>query len=588
MSGQIFISYRREDSSAWAGRLSDRLKNHLPSNKIFMDVDTIDPGVDFVEAVEEVVSACDVLIAVIGNRWLTSSDRRGTRRLDIPEDLVRLEIATALKRGIRVVPVLVEGATMPEAGELPDNLKALVRRNALEIGHTRFDADSERLVNAVGRALEKVREKREEKERQEAEQLQKEEQERQRVEPQAQVPSSVPPDAPSTPSAKPDAGEPSAETTKVVDPRPQPAEAKPVEPKPEKPAPAPSGGTGRKSLSKPLIIAFEVAAAVLVGVLIYLAFRSSKPLPNQTASVSTVTRNSPVFGTPTVEKTAAPTPMVAAAIPSPSINAASTKEELPRTALDDATKDRPWVNSLGMKFVPVAGTQVLFSIWDTRVQDFRVFVEQTGYDATGGMDSFGKDGWKGRGATWREPGFKQGPSHPVVGVNWVDATWFCSWLTEKEHAAGQLPPGRSYRLPTDAEWSTAVGLDHESTGSYPWGEEWPPPKGAGNFAGEEAKNDDWWSFLPVIEGYNDGYARTSPVGSFAANRCGLYDMGGNVRQWCEDWLDDTRHYRVIRGSSWCDSDPVNLRSAYTWINEAPANRSPTCGFRCVVARESSQ
>ena len=140
MSGQIFISYRREDSSAWAGRLSDRLKNHLPSNKIFMDVDTIDPGVDFVEAVEEVVSACDVLIAVIGNRWLTSSDRRGTRRLDIPEDLVRLEIATALKRGIRVVPVLVEGATMPAAGELPDNLKALVRRNALEIGHTRFGA----------------------------------------------------------------------------------------------------------------------------------------------------------------------------------------------------------------------------------------------------------------------------------------------------------------------------------------------------------------------------------------------------------------------------------------------------------------
>jgi hypothetical protein len=84
---------------------------------------TIDPGVDFVEAVEEVVSACDVLIAVIGSRWLTSSDRRDRRRLDIPEDLVRLEIATALKRGIRAVPVLVEGATMPEASELPDDLK---------------------------------------------------------------------------------------------------------------------------------------------------------------------------------------------------------------------------------------------------------------------------------------------------------------------------------------------------------------------------------------------------------------------------------------------------------------------------------
>ena len=164
MSGQIFISYRRDDSAGWSGRLSDRLKNHFPSNQIFMDVDTIDPGVDFVEAVEEVVSACDVLIAVIGSRWLTSSDRTGKRRLDIAEDLVRLEIATALKRGIRVVPVLVEGATMPEVGELPDDLKALVRRNALEIGHIRFDADSEHLVNAVERALAKATEQRERKE----------------------------------------------------------------------------------------------------------------------------------------------------------------------------------------------------------------------------------------------------------------------------------------------------------------------------------------------------------------------------------------------------------------------------------------
>jgi hypothetical protein len=114
MSGQIFISYRREDSAAWSGRLSDRLKSRFPSNQIFMDVDTLDPGVDFVEAVEEVVGACDVLIAVIGSRWLTSSDRRGRRRLDIAEDLVRLEIATALKRSIRVVPVLVEGATIME------------------------------------------------------------------------------------------------------------------------------------------------------------------------------------------------------------------------------------------------------------------------------------------------------------------------------------------------------------------------------------------------------------------------------------------------------------------------------------------
>jgi TIR domain len=156
MSGQIFISYRREDSSAWAGRLSDRLSSHFPSNQIFMDVDTIEPGIDFVEAIEKSVGSCDVLIAVIGTRWLSSSNPAGKRRLEIREDSVRVEVSTALKRGIRVIPVLVEGATMPEAADLPDDLKALVRRNALKLSHDRFRTESELLASTVGRVLEEA------------------------------------------------------------------------------------------------------------------------------------------------------------------------------------------------------------------------------------------------------------------------------------------------------------------------------------------------------------------------------------------------------------------------------------------------
>jgi hypothetical protein len=158
------------------------------------------------------------------------------------------------------------------------------------------------------------------------------------------------------------------------------------------------------------------------------------------------------------------------------------KERLERERqlpLERATKEHPWVNSLGMKFVPVAGMGVLFSVWDTRVQDFEAFVADTNYDATGGMYSLEKDGWKQRGATWREPGFSQGPTHPVVGVNWNDANKFCEWLTRREQGSGMLPHGRVYRLPTDAEWSVGVGLQGEEGTNpkekdrkielYPWG-----------------------------------------------------------------------------------------------------------------------
>ena len=175
MNGQIFISYRRDDSSAWAGRLGDRLSNQFPSNQIFMDVDSVELGEDFVNTIEKTVGSCDVLIAVIGNGWLISRD--GKRRLENSEDYVRIEIATALERDIRLIPVLVDGASMPQPGDLPDDLKALARRNALQLSHDRFRTDSDRLASAVGRALEKTaaeRREREEKERLEVEQRQKE------------------------------------------------------------------------------------------------------------------------------------------------------------------------------------------------------------------------------------------------------------------------------------------------------------------------------------------------------------------------------------------------------------------------------
>lgn len=145
----IFISYRRDDSAGYAGRLYDRLVGHFGSNRVFMDVEGIELGVDFVDAIETAVGSCKVLIAMIGDEWLSATDAAGHKRLDDPNDFIRLETGSALKRGIRVVPVLVGGAVMPQAGELPDDLKALTRRQAIEVNHKQWEASTGELIHAL-------------------------------------------------------------------------------------------------------------------------------------------------------------------------------------------------------------------------------------------------------------------------------------------------------------------------------------------------------------------------------------------------------------------------------------------------------
>jgi len=152
MSG-IFISYRREDSSGWAGRLSALLKDSFGADQLFMDIDTIEAGVDFVEVIGNAVGSCKVLLAVIGPQWLTVTDAGGRRRLDNPQDFIRLEVAAALKRNIRVIPVLVGGAGMPSAENLPQELEMLARRQAHELSDKRWDFDSEELVRVLEKTL---------------------------------------------------------------------------------------------------------------------------------------------------------------------------------------------------------------------------------------------------------------------------------------------------------------------------------------------------------------------------------------------------------------------------------------------------
>jgi hypothetical protein len=149
----VFISYRRSDAGPYARLLQVQLSHHLPTTPVFMDLDSIEAGTDFAEAIKAGVNSCRILVALIGPKWLTIGDEEGRRRLDNPDDYVRFEIRTALERRVRVIPVLIDGATMPQRQELPDDLGKLARLNALPMSYDRYEYDESRLIAVVRRVL---------------------------------------------------------------------------------------------------------------------------------------------------------------------------------------------------------------------------------------------------------------------------------------------------------------------------------------------------------------------------------------------------------------------------------------------------
>src|SRR5215469_10587917 len=144
--GRIFMSYRRDETAGYAGWLFDRLASHFGRDQVFKDIDSIEPGDDFADVINTAVGSCQVLLALIGDRWLTITDQNGRPRLDDPDDFVRLEIEAALVRNVRVIPILVDGARMPQADELPASLAKLVRRQGLELSPSRFEPDTGKLL----------------------------------------------------------------------------------------------------------------------------------------------------------------------------------------------------------------------------------------------------------------------------------------------------------------------------------------------------------------------------------------------------------------------------------------------------------
>ena len=185
MAGNIFINYRRDDDAGFTQALYSRLEQAFPSESLFMDVDNIAPGLDFVQVLNDEVARCDVVIAVIGKNWLSVTDETGGRRLDNPEDFVRIEIKSALAQKKRVIPVLVNDARMPRSTELPETMRAFARCNAARLTHERFRADMAGLIKSLEQILaeiEAARQAEDEAARSEAKAKEKEEAERLRRE----------------------------------------------------------------------------------------------------------------------------------------------------------------------------------------------------------------------------------------------------------------------------------------------------------------------------------------------------------------------------------------------------------------------
>ncbi len=250
----------------------------------------------------------------------------------------------------------------------------------------------------------------------------------------------------------------------------------------------------------------------------------------------------------------------------------------------DATVDSPYENSLGMRFVPVPitggpsdGKLILFSIWETRVQDVRPFLAENPE------------------ITLREASFPQEDMYPAVGINYFHAVAFCEWLTQSEMAKGNLAPGQHYRLPTDHEWSCAIGIgeleDPDATPAskdkalaelWPWGNTWPPPNGTINCYGEEnaglelnGKPKDH------LRNYEDEYRFTAPVDSMGPGLFGLYHMSGNIHEWTSDWSDESQTRRTIRSAAWTNV-PAGFFLSSARSLPAPVANGDTVGLRAVL------
>ncbi|MBL8036275.1 MAG: SUMF1/EgtB/PvdO family nonheme iron enzyme [Nitrospira sp.] len=572
---KILISYRREDSIDVTGRIHDRLVKDFGPGAVFMDVDSIPYGVDFRTYLDEQVSQCEVFLAVIGRDWLRGKERKGKSRLEDPADFVRIEIESALKRGIPVIPVLVGGASVPPVQQLPASIQDLSYRHAIVIRpNPDFHRGMDRLIDYLRTQLDRENE--------------------QIVSPIAQ---GVVSDVRGTEEAEYSDADRFGGAGDEIKVRPSGSDSEAQAVKLEQKEQA-------SSLVDSLVTTEGVSPHVLggIGLLVLIgavtAFLILQPKP------------SPVYSPPVVEKKeeqqaqvtpplSSPNPAEPVAVP----RKQSAPMEKPLAAIkppkNAEKKEEPVGSALQPAFPkssePVAVSQKQDAHVEKLVTAKRApipnpemirvsvaaFTMRTERDFTGHEVRFAKPFAMARYETTFDEydRFAQATERrlpqdsdwgrglrPVINVSWDDANAYAQWLSEQT--------GKRYRLPTEAEWEYAARSGGKN-------ETW-----AGTSDEDQLKNYAVYAIY-----------RTEPVGSKKPNELGFYDMSGNVFEWVEDcwhnnylgaptdgsaWLEADSGkcgQRVLRGGSW-NIGQVDLRASLRFRDSADV-RLNYIGFRLV-------
>ena len=499
--GGIFISYRRGDSEGQARALSLELANYVGPDSVFMDVDSVALGRDFRLSLQESLKSCDAVLALIGPNWLDSADAAGRRRLDDPDDFVRQEIATALRRNIPVTPILLQGASMPAAERLPDDLKDLAFRNGFELSHLRWHSDVHEMAKRLGLG--------------DAEG------------------SSAPPGAPGR-----DATEASRATRTL-----------------------PHWLTRRRVIGGSAVLGAAAVSALAAPAVYRMVRRAAAPVL-KSVSFDFVTLDAKGERLPPDRATAnvfseplgpnARLEMVS--VPGGLFTMGSPRyepERRPNEGPQHAVSLKPFFMSAG----PVTQAQ------------WAAVVALRPAKHIHELDPF--------------PSFFKGDELPVETIAWNQANEFCKRLADLA--------GRDYRLPNEAEWEYACRAG--STGPFHFGPtittdfaNYCGQGGAvcGESGGKSVASDVYDGVAYHSGGYDQGppgvfRGTTTSAGTFPRNRLGLYDLHGNVWEYCLD--DASQNYsdapadgsallsgaagagKILRGGSW-SHNPAICRSAY--------------------------